>query len=53
MLSPPKRRFHRVVNWLHSLSIVSLLLVTCAAAALVTVAIYVVVIRQRRSCSGC
>jgi hypothetical protein len=34
-----------VVNWLHSLSIVSLLLVTCAATALVTVAIYVIVTR--------
>jgi hypothetical protein len=44
-LSPPKRRFHRVVNWLHSLSIFSLLLVTCAAAALVTVAIYLMVTR--------
>ena len=34
-----------MVNWLHSLSIVSLLLVTCAATALVTVAIYVIVTR--------
>jgi hypothetical protein len=34
-----------VVNWLHSLSIASLLLVTCAAAAIVTVAIYVIVTR--------
>jgi len=34
-----------VVNWLHSLSIVSLLLVTCAAAALVTAAIYLIVTR--------
>jgi Protein of unknown function (DUF4239) len=34
-----------VVNWLHSLSIVSLLLVTCAATALVTVAIYLIVTR--------
>ena len=32
-----------MVNWLHSLSIVPLLLVTCAAGALVTVAIYVIV----------
>ena len=44
-VSPPKRSFHRVVNWLHSLSIVSLLLVTCAATALVTAAIYVIVTR--------
>ncbi len=44
-VSPPKRSFHLVVNWLHSLSIVSLLLVTCAATALVTVAIYVIVTR--------
>jgi hypothetical protein len=34
-----------VVNWLHSLSMVSLLLVTCAGMALVTVAIYLVVTR--------
>ena len=34
-----------MVNWLHSLSIVSLLLVTCAATALVTVAIYLIVTR--------
>ena len=34
-----------MVDWLHSLSIVSLLLVTCAATALVTVAIYVIVTR--------
>jgi hypothetical protein len=34
-----------VVNWLHSLPILSLLLVTCAATGVVTVAIYVVVTR--------
>jgi len=34
-----------VINWLHSLSIVSLVLVVCAAAALVTVVIYVIVTR--------
>jgi hypothetical protein len=34
-----------VVNWLHSLSIGSLLFVTCAGMALVTVAIYLVVTR--------
>jgi len=34
-----------VVNWLHSLSILSLLLVTCAATAVVTVAIYVILTR--------
>lgn len=44
-VSRPKRSFHRVVTWLHSLSIVSLLLVTCAATALVTAAIYVIVTR--------
>jgi hypothetical protein len=44
-VSPPRRSFTNVVDWLHSLSIVSLLLVVCAATALVTVAIYVIVTR--------
>jgi hypothetical protein len=34
-----------VIDWLHSLSIVSLVLVVCAATALVTVAIYLIVTR--------
>jgi hypothetical protein len=34
-----------VVNWLHSLSIIPLLLVVCGATALVTVAIYFIVTR--------
>jgi hypothetical protein len=34
-----------VIDWLHSLSIVALVLVVCAATALVTVAIYVIVTR--------
>jgi len=34
-----------VIDWLHSLSIVSLVLVVCIATALITVAIYVIVTR--------
>jgi hypothetical protein len=46
-----------VIDWLHSLSIVALVVVVCAATAFVTVAIYVVVTRlaaagQRDSLSG-
>ena len=43
--SPPRRSFPHVIDWLHSLSIVWLVLVVCAATALVTVAIYVSVTR--------
>lgn len=34
-----------MIDWLHSLSIVSLVLVVCAATALVTLAIYTIVVR--------
>ena len=42
---PARRRFSLVIDWLHSLSIVALVLVVCAATGLVTAAIYVIVTR--------